>query len=276
MTEIVTAGIFAFILNELDKSDDKRFDALELRNPSEYSEEVKDILKIITTNSNITPVGSYKYKSHKYPGDIDIFESIKSCCLFSEARFAITKKIQNIAKKILKRKSVYLGDFKAGIDNRWEIYIGKLKKNKIVDYDRKLIKRTIDNLKAQDIMNSKEYKEILKYLKVNITISDWEKLQKFIKKRYIIRWSLDEILKGHKLLKGNKTLYLDEVISHDTTCKIDIWSKVDGRYIEITNWFLMIQKNKDDTEKVLGMDLINYLENIEEDIYKYFWRQRFN
>ena len=276
MAELVAAGVFAFLLNEFDKQDEKRFNALEVRKPADYSQEVNDILKLITTNSNVYPVGSYKYKVHKYPGDIDIFETIKSCCLYSEARFAITKKIQNIAKKILKQKDIFLGDFKAGVDNRWEIYIGKTKQNKIVDYDRKLIKRTIDNLKSQNILTQKEYNQILKFLKINIKRTDWEKLKNFINNKYIIRWTIDEIIKGKKKLKGNKTLYLDEAISHDSTCKIDIWGQVNNRYIEITNWFLIVQRNKDGSEKVLGMDLENYISNIEEDIYKYSSKEHRN
>lgn len=276
MAELVAAGVFVFLLNEFDKQDEKRFNALELRKPSEYSQEVNNILKIITTNSNIFPVGSYKYKIHKYPGDIDIFETLKSCCLYSEARFAISKKIQKIAKKILKQKNIFLGDFKAGIDSRLEIYIGKTKQNKVIDYDRKLIKRKIDNLKSQNLLTQKEYNKILKFLKININITDWEKLKKFINDKYIIRWDIDEIIKGQKKLRGNKILYLDEAISHDTVCKIDIWAQINNRYIEITNWFLIVQKKKDGSEKILGMDLGDYISNIEEDIYKYSSKEHRN
>ena len=89
----------SFLLNEFDKQGEKRFNALEVRKPANYSQEVNNILKLITTNSNVYPVGSYKYKVHKYPGDIDIFETLKSCCLYSEARFAITKKYKILLKK---------------------------------------------------------------------------------------------------------------------------------------------------------------------------------
>ena len=41
---------------------------------SGLSSEVKELVHLITLSDSTRPVGSFKYKTHKYPADIDIFE----------------------------------------------------------------------------------------------------------------------------------------------------------------------------------------------------------
>lgn len=80
-----------FALTNADE--EGQFNISEYRNPDSYDLETRKIIKTITIGDNINPVGSQKYKIHRYPGDIDIFEPIKVCCSLEEASVKIVKSI---------------------------------------------------------------------------------------------------------------------------------------------------------------------------------------
>ena len=270
MSVIIEGGVILYIFRQIQKKKESHdlYELLKVRKPENYSKEVLNILDIATTNKTY-PVGSYKYLLYKYPGDIDIFEPISGCCTFNEAKKKIAEKVQKMAKKIKKSRNIYLGDFKAGVDDRWEIYIGRVQLGKIKDYDPTLIKRRIDDIYNQKNMTKKEHTAILKLVKNKPSLQQWDDLNDFIRNKYLVRWKLEEILAGKKQLFKNKTLFLDEALTHDSVVKIDIWAKVKGRFTEITNYILVIQEDKKEHKIVLNAGLKDYIQSINEDIYKY-------
>ena len=88
----------------------------EERNPKGFSKSVQDAINLITFSEDTNPVGSYKYRVHAYPSDIDIFEKVKKCCSVKEATNNVAKRLREIGRNIKKQKLIYLGDFKAGLE----------------------------------------------------------------------------------------------------------------------------------------------------------------
>ena len=62
-------------------------------------------------------VGSGKFRAQSYPGDIDLMEKIEMCCSKRDIARFVTERLQRIARDIKESEHVYLGDFKAGLDN---------------------------------------------------------------------------------------------------------------------------------------------------------------
>ena len=68
-------------------------DVLEEKHYSDYSPEVQKVIDLITISEDIEPVGSSKFKVHKYPSDIDLFEPVKGCCTINAVRLPMARKI---------------------------------------------------------------------------------------------------------------------------------------------------------------------------------------
>lgn len=72
-----------------------------LRTREQLSEEIREVVRLVTFEPDIIPVGTFRYEVFKYPGDIDIFESFEECCSFSTAKLTAAHKIQSIIRSNL-------------------------------------------------------------------------------------------------------------------------------------------------------------------------------
>lgn len=253
-----------------------KFDILELRDLDGLSQDTIDIIRIITTSDDVSPVGSFKYRAHRYPGDIDIMERIKACCNKETALKSIVVKIQDIARQVDERPDIFLGDFKAGLDARYKLDIGELDNGKIINYDSKKIIKDLTDLRSANLLTEKEYENLQKLVKSKPTIDDFEELYDALRKYYVVRWTVPEILEGQKLLRDGSKITLAEALSQDSIVKIDLWAKIDGRYNEVTNYFLIIQLDEEGNETVLNQKLGDRLDSLKHDIEKYSSREHRN
>ena len=192
---------------------------LTLRNPKSYSKTIRKIIDLITIENDVYPVGSQQYKIHGYPSDIDLMEKIKVCCDIVDTIGYVAKHLKKIAKRIKTTDRIYLGDFKAGVDDRFDHEIGWINlNNKLVGFKPKAIKQklydsytygfytTIQNIKEleyidnpvfEDFFNSLRNKQIVvggeknklgdwydknKTDKHNINQSDYKFWEKYLKK----------------------------------------------------------------------------------------------
>ena len=249
-------------------------DVKQYRSGESYSEKTRRILNIITSGEKILPVGSLKYKIHRYPGDIDIYEEIKSCCTLEEATKDITKKIQNIARDIKKETSIYLGDFKAGLDERYSVKdVGELDvKNRIINYNAENVKQTFVEFKEKHLFTKQDFITGTELIKKNPSHKEWYALYEFVKSFYILRWSLDELIKGKKIIGkfSNKIEYnLEEALTDKSICKLDIWAPINGRYTEITNFLVLIYIDNKGEEHFINLQITDYLQNLIKDLKKY-------
>ena len=251
-----------------------KIDVKQYRSGESYSEKTRRILNIITSGEKILPVGSLKYKIHRYPGDIDIYEEIKSCCNIEDATKDIVKKIQKIAKDIKKDKSIYLGDFKAGLDPRYLVeYLGEMDiHNKIINYNKNKIKKKFIEFKDKKLFSKHEFIHGVELLKDKPTQEEWYKLYDFVRSFYVLRWDLNELIKGKKVINKNniKIEYtLEESLKYKAVCKLDLWAPINGRYTEITNFLVLIYMDNKGDEHFINLQITDYLQNLIKDLKKY-------
>ncbi len=268
------------LAKEAKKAPDKYVNFLAPRSPEVYSRKTQELIDLVTIDKSVNPVGSQKYKVHRYPGDIDIFEQVKECCNLEEAQNKIVKQFQDLARNIYYTPNIYFGDFKAGLDHRYDINIGELDINgKPTNYNPRMIRLQVQNLHNLGLITNEELNEFLEAIKPKPNREQWEELNDLKRRHYIVRWTLDEILQGHKLIGPLENpsllenLTLKEAITHKTICKIDIWAPVMGNYMEITNFFLLVLQEPLSSGKFkeipINIELGNIYSSLISDIKHY-------
>jgi hypothetical protein len=257
---------------------EKDFDRETAKKPeSSILSSIKNIIKIITGNSkDVIPFGSWTYRSQQFPSDVDLISIEEKCCSKEEATKKFVKRIQNIVRKINKTKNVYLGDIKAGIDHVFKIDIGQiiydnLGKATIINYDPSIIRGFISEWAKLKLITIKEKNEILKLVTNKISIISFEKLYEMLREKWLLRWSSAEILKGVKILPGDRKYTLGEAINDPTMTKIDVWTQVLGRYIEFSNVITLYMVDEKGNYKLLNFDNtdVDIVEALKYEIQKY-------
>lgn len=233
-----------------------KFDISQYKNPDSYDLEARKIINTLTLQDDINPVGSQKFKVHRYPGDIDIFEPIRVCCSLDEATKKIVEGIQKIARDIEKEPLYFLGDFKAGLDARYEIDL-KQSKPKIVS--------SLMKLKKLNLLTSVETGHLLDLLNHD----NLDQFKEEIRKHHVVRWTIGELLKGVKKLPNNLTLSLFDAIKHNTIVKLDMWAPINGNYTEITNFLLLMYVDDKGHQHMINIELADRVKSLIGDIKLY-------
>jgi hypothetical protein len=237
---------------------------IQLRDNNEVNKAITQGIKTITKNpKNITKFGSWTYKSQLYPGDVDLVELEERCCDIKTATRNFVKDTQKIVKNILKKKNYYLGDVKAGLDQDFMIDIGKLTFNKvgvpsITGYNGDNVIKQIMKLEVENKLTRDETDKLMMLATSEMNQENYEKLYAALREKWLLRWSAKEIEKGYKILPGNRKKTLAEAINEYTMTKIDMWTKVNERFIEFSNvltYYLV--------DKAGNRTLLNFANNIE-------------
>lgn len=252
---------------------------LQTRLRESLSNDVLNIIDAITLDEKQPPriVGSFQYIVHEYPGDIDLIEEFTGCCSVHKTAITVADNIRRIIERIKKLKYSYLGDFKVGIDHRLYISSGdwvldKRGNLKLEGYDPKEIKRALSDLLSTNLITDEENKEITRILKSAPTFKEHKKITDKLRGLYILRWSLKELSQGFKILRLNKAIYLEEAIAQgESVIKIDVYSLIQGRFIEISNFFLIKSVNQKGNVTILSSNQSGkeYLAHLMRDIVLY-------
>jgi hypothetical protein len=72
-----------------------------VRDPENYPQELNFLLDLMTINETPKVVGSYAYKNHKYPSDVDVFERVTVQLKLEQAIEFYLNSIKNIVQKLL-------------------------------------------------------------------------------------------------------------------------------------------------------------------------------
>lgn len=230
------------------------------------------------------PFGSASYVIQKYPGDLDLMEKLICEGPPSTCVEHLSKIMRKMVLKIISRDCHWVTDIKAGVDARYDIDIGILRAGKWnINRDglMKMVRKIDigDARKIDEIMHS-QLSESSKY----------DSVVKILREYKIIRWTPDEILAGLKTKNGLK-ITLEEALNMASQCKIDMVSKIDGRYIETTNMLYIGSYVVENGQKQLyiinsdydfndyGAVMKKYELNMQEEIEKLFyssiWRNPF-
>ena len=89
-----------------------------------------------------------------------------------------------------------------------------------------------------------------------------------------VKWTEQEILKGYKEV-DNVYIDLGEAIAMDGVCNIEIWKKVQGRYIEISNFLVMEYYDENGIRKPLNAPMFDLIPRVKEDVKKYLKENTF-
>lgn len=243
---------------------------LAVRDPLTFSSELNEVLSAITMGTNTTPVGSFKYQQQKYPGDIDIFETIEVSLPRDQAKEYFAQRISNVAMRVSGDPDLIFSDFKAGFDERLKIDIGKLEKDTIVGYEHRAVHEAIDRLKNEALISDTEHTDLVALIKENPSTDEWEELKEAVRQLFTLRWTLSELMAQEKILRGNKIISLADAIDNSLV-KIDLLAPVTkiGGYTEVTTIFNLIYiengVSKNFTEK-----MADYRDSVTKDVLAFF------
>nr|QBK88130.1 MAG: nucleotidyl transferase [Marseillevirus LCMAC202] len=238
------------------------------RGPEVYTGDIKNAIDIITLDQEQPAkiVGSFKYRVHRYPGDIDMLEFYEGCCTLAESKRDIVKKLKDIAIRIKQHRGVYLGDFKAGEDTRFKFDIGRIEHDKIVNYNSNKIIEDMNELYKKKLLTKTEMNNLYALAKPETTLEDWNELKEALRKLYTVRWSLKDLEDGKKKLVGGKVITLSDAISQGTIIKIDIFTQINGRYTEVTNFFALSGRDENGQLVPFTEDFPDYRESLKKEI----------
>lgn len=261
-----------------------------LKENEHFSAEVQKSIDLITTQKGILPVGSAKFNVHTYPSDIDIFEKVEGCCTINEVRLKLTSKIQQIIRNVLDSENVLFGDFKAGYDDRYDVYFGEEYMGEIIDYNQDIAFLEVENLRKQKLLDKEEYAQFKELLPISITLETFEELEDYLNSFHALKWTSDEILQGYKDLRSGKRIYLFDALISRSVVKLDLWvplpyedvpencleeyrKKWDfeqpWRYVEVTNWILIELKDMEGEIQTLSEELSDYARSLRLDVWHY-------
>lgn len=232
------------------------------------SSEAMNVIKRVTTQMGIFPVGTFKYKMFKYPGDIDLFEKIEVCCKQTETRLEAAAKIRGISENLRDTDNTLFTDFKAGYDMRYKIYTG-VSENEVVDYNEYMVRRDIGNLYDANLLTDYEYEKMINLANDAPTKEELFELNEILRDFWVLRWSMCDLLRGYKVLRGNYKIYLDVALAQGSIVKLDVISFVDDRFVEVTNFFMISSVDRNGKQTVLSEEMGDYKQSILGDVYKY-------
>ena len=221
---------------------------IKQKNKDSLTEQIRKTIDIIVNNNkNAEIFGSFVYRSQYYPSDIDIHEPILETI---DNKEDIYTKMSNTLKKIVsdvnKKKGLYVAEIKAGLDERYNL-----------DVKNKDFMKNIEELYNNNLFLKEEYEYIDKLYNLyinNKSCCALDELEEIIRLKKVVRWNGEEILRGYKVLPGRLKLDLIDAVKYNTSIKIDIWAPINGRYIEITNFFFLVVYDKNNDK----IDILNY------------------
>lgn len=228
-----------------------------------------DIILFVKDN-NYELVGSSSYRLNKNYGDIDILETLvydnRSKATIGKK---IVKKLRIVISDIKKKRMCYFTDFKAGIDRRF-IIEGYFKYPPSPDARLVSIqtgKANIEYLHNNKLINDQDY-NMLKQCLVTFTQDDFYTFKEYFKMRQKIRWTEAEIKRGSKKLVGNLTVKLEDAIVQNSVVKIDYVTTLGSQFMEISNFLLIGNIDKDGQIKLFNEKEEDYVEVLKEDVNK--------
>lgn len=233
---------------------------------SDLSQDLLDTLNIISISdmtkkgSDTHIVGSYRWRAHKYPGDIDMMEIYHvNSSDRDEATLMIKKELQKVADDINKNPRVRLADCKCGFDSRFDNLVtnmGTLQRsyvlpdmiaffeNEIPNYSKQNCVEELNNLVSVGAITEEIKNQLLRLLPPGkMTGNFYFEIYSILRKHRLLRWNINDLLTGVKFKQSYNSsppyaIKIEEALKHNTSTKIDLWAKVGNRWTELTNFFV--------------------------------------
>lgn len=246
-----------------------------------YSQEQIKNIKLISANKKelATPFGSAVYRVQSYPGDLDLREIFIGCCSLVDVVDKFEKVLKRIAKDIKSNKLHYFSELKAGLDKRFDVDIGSIS-NGVFAPKRKQVLEYSLALHKKKLINADELKIIKKLLSVKNPGGDvYDGLYDIFREHRILRWDMDEVIRGYKNLPGNVKISLFEALTMKTYVKLDMITLVNDLIVEVTNFYILLYEDEGEHYTInLDYDFLDnqmkltvYDSQIKEEIEKFYY-----
>lgn len=223
----------------------KKMAFLQKNNPMDYNLQIRESINLLSAKGNKPSIfGSSSYKAMIYTGDIDLKQKLS----YKEQE----KQIPQIIKKIISDPNygtIYqLGDIKIGTTpwgEELQKYIGTFEDGKLLGYKPEEIKKIIKQIPGS-VFKNLEIPKIYENKHGEINAERWYKLYYFIHNISTIRWTPKEVIEQ----KNKEGITFKEAILTSDLSKVDLYSFLNGKYTEITNFYYNDMKDITE-EKIL-------------------------
>src|SRR5277367_3698968 len=258
---------------------------IEKKSLSDYPISALDELMLLSVNKKepASFFGSFSRRVlAKNAGDIDLHEIITGCCTIDEVVNKFANGFKRIIRNIQKKPHHYISEIKCGVDFRYDIDLGSMIDG-ILRLNPDLFKITTDFFTHEllDVDDVKLIEDIINKGEVILKGDDDYDILKYVfREHFILRWTPEEILQGYKHLPGNKWIKLETALKMKAHIKIDVLSLVDGKFIEVTNFFILAKKNKDGSLEAINSDYTSFegeqlLKQLPDEIEKWYYSDMF-
>lgn len=249
-----------------------------------YPQDVIKAIKILSLNKD-NPAhifGSYSYKRQLYAQDIDLLETDIEDINLDNAVNKLEAKLNVVFGTISNTPGFYFSEFKAGLDERYNINVGELVEGIFTRVNPVQFMQKIMLLSNQGLINKKDIDTLFNiYNKVEVTADDYDIAFNILRNYRVLRWTLPELLEGKKRLKGGLIMTLNQALHYNSTIKIDLISYIDNRFVEVTNFIIFVLKKGDelivlnDKQNAITNIKQNTVEGLQKEIDKVFFSTMF-
>jgi hypothetical protein len=252
----------------------------KVRIPESYSAKAKEAMGVLAINkSKVRPFGSAVYKAQPFPGDLDLEETVELCCSPEAAALKMAGYLTKITQKVLNQSGYFFSEIKAGLDHAYDWNLGYLQNGQFFEFDPNEIRQENEDLYQAGISDDKFYNEVKDLLMSKMTIDNYNVLKELLRQKQVLRWDAKEILQGYKELSAGRKVSLPKALLDKTMVKIDVLAPLEGRYMEVTNFFV-VEVYDEDGKKIGNLNLEgdrgqNFEKNIKENIEKLYYNKVF-
>jgi hypothetical protein len=163
-------------------------------------------------------------------------------------------------------------EVKMGVDERYNIDVG-ICRNNVWRMDTDLPSNLYERYRA-NLFSLEEYKSILSILNAGRTQLQYEQMKSLIRKRFIIRWTAYEIMRGKKMLPmRSEPFTIEEAVQYKSSINIEVISIVDNKIVDESNFYCLAFKDADGNMSVINLsdDIVSnyrafFAENLKQSM----------
>lgn len=251
---------------------------LSNKDQKSFTKQLKDNIKLLSKHPGQgTIFGSYNYSACLYPGDIDLHQEVKYHGTRERVIELFHKAYVRTIKEIHATPDHFVGETKSGYDYRFALEIGKLINGKILSFNDEKVKSQLSLLFDNNLLDDDEYQHMINLVN-NINVDNHDELREILRNLFTVRWSYEEVIKGSKVMRGGLIKSFNDALNDKTLIKFDIHLQIGGKYIEMSNHFMVIQIHKDGSEEFINLPqnyLEDFKENLKYEVEKLYYNKQF-
>jgi hypothetical protein len=241
------------------------------RLPSSYPDNVKDNIHLVSIDKKKSyPIGSLSYSYTLYPSDIDVMEIVEKKGDPEEIINYFESSIKNIVRRISQRQYYWILEVKCGIDNRFNFKLT----------DKNVVKR-LKCLNEVGLLTDEEVDMLYNAIPTSNNITKkTEEANEFLRSKYILRWSVEEIMRGIKYLSGNQSITLNQALHAQSQINIEVIGLINNKFMDLSNFFMLIYIDENGEEKSINLpqeaigDFYHFqADNLKKSMTKLFYSQ---